>query len=211
MTLPLDCNDSLRESVAKGDQSGGGVKNLRGLVLAGGKSRRFGQDKASAMYKGKRLLEHAVGLLTALHLKPIVVTRLGVDYPFLNCPILYDKLPEMGPLGGIYTAMNRFKKVDFIVLTCDMPDLGPTLALQLLEHLEDDYLTVFSHRLVPQPFPGIYPSSLCSLIGQRLIQNNLSMAGLIEASSHKKILSWTGSPEAFLNVNRKEDIPFLSV
>ena len=48
---------------------------IRGLVLAGGKSSRFGSDKALALYEGMTFLERATSLLEALNLKPVVVTR----------------------------------------------------------------------------------------------------------------------------------------
>lgn len=67
-----------------------------GAVLAGGRSSRFGADKAVAMLKGQSLLDHA---LTALrpHCDAVVVVGRGevADWP----------RPDMGPLGGIAGAL----------------------------------------------------------------------------------------------------------
>ena len=179
---------------------------VRGLVLAGGKSSRFGEDKASVFYKGKRFIEHAADLLESIGLKPVVVTRQGADYPFLRCPVLRDKLPEKGPLGGIYTAMSVFKNISFLVLTCDMPALHSSALLKLLTHQSTQHAIVFSYNSALQPFPGIYSSSLFVPIGRRIIKGNLSMTGLLEETDDKTVLSWRSDGSIFLNINRKEDI-----
>jgi len=44
-----------------------------GLVLAGGKSRRFGSNKALAQYRGKSLLERPLAILKILGLKAVIV------------------------------------------------------------------------------------------------------------------------------------------
>jgi molybdopterin-guanine dinucleotide biosynthesis protein A len=71
------------------------VKTL-GAVLAGGRSSRFGSDKALAMLGGRSLLDHAAAALRP-HCDAVVVVGRGeiVDWP----------RPDMGPLGGIAGAL----------------------------------------------------------------------------------------------------------
>ena len=109
---------------------------IRGLVLAGGKSSRFGEDKALAHYEGISFLERAVNSLKLLGLHPVVVTRRGADYSFVRCPVIYDKFPEQGPLGGIYTALTVFRETAFLTLTCDMPFVTLAALSGLLEEKE---------------------------------------------------------------------------
>ncbi len=70
---------------------------IRGLVLAGGKSSRFGTDKALAMYDGMSFLDRAVSLLASLDLRPVVVTRPDSNYPLTDCDVIHDELPGKGP------------------------------------------------------------------------------------------------------------------
>ena len=67
-----------------------------GAVLAGGRSSRFGSDKALAMLDGRSLLDHAVGALRP-HCDAVVVVGRDktADWP----------RPDMGPLGGIAGAL----------------------------------------------------------------------------------------------------------
>lgn len=67
-----------------------------GAVLAGGRSSRFGSDKALAMLDGRSLLDHALAALRAHCDAVIVVGRDEIaDWP----------RPDMGPLGGIAGAL----------------------------------------------------------------------------------------------------------
>jgi molybdopterin-guanine dinucleotide biosynthesis protein A len=67
-----------------------------GAVLAGGRSSRFGSDKALAMLGGRTLLDHALAALRP-HCDAVIVVGRGevADWP----------RPDMGPLGGIAGAL----------------------------------------------------------------------------------------------------------
>jgi len=185
---------------------------VRGLVLAGGKSTRFGTDKAMASYEGTSLLERAVALLEKMSLRPVVVTREGADHSFLKSPVLKDKLPEKGPLGGLYTALSLMDGTDFLVLTCDMPLLGPPLLSVLLSAYHEYRLTTVFRTGdgALQPFPGIYTASVYSIVRERLFRGELSLLGLLNAIAHKQVIHWQGEPHLFANVNRREDLNILS-
>ncbi|MGH7197710.1 MAG: molybdenum cofactor guanylyltransferase [Candidatus Omnitrophota bacterium] len=185
---------------------------IKGLVLAGGKSSRFGKDKALALYEGTSLLERAVDLLERMSLQPVVVTRGGAEYSFLKAPVVQDKLPEKGPLGGLYTAMSGFNGTDFLVLTCDMPLLNAPLLSALLSAYSDHrQTTVF--RMgdgAIQPFPGIYTAGIFSLVQERVFRGELSLQGLLDNIFPKQVIDWQGQPHLFANVNRREDLESLS-
>ncbi|MFN3470087.1 MAG: molybdenum cofactor guanylyltransferase [Novosphingobium sp.] len=103
---------------------------LLGAVLAGGRSERFGSDKALARLGGRTLLEQAVEALGAQCDAVIVVGR--EDAP---APTLADwPRPGMGPLGGIAAALRHAREAGYgDVLTCPVDSLGlaPDLAAQL--------------------------------------------------------------------------------
>lgn len=181
---------------------------MRGLILAGGKSQRFGTDKALAVHEGKTLLEKAVNLLLSVRLEPVIVTRRGADYSFAGCTVLMDVLADKGPLGGIYTAMSFFKENPFLILTCDMPALTPAALSALLSAREkQNAATVFqSADGQVQPFPGIYEPSLFQTVRERLFQDQLSIQGLLDDVPTRKVVLWEGPAEVLANVNRGEDL-----
>lgn len=180
---------------------------IRGLVLAGGKSSRFGTDKALAVYDGMSFLERAISLLAELERRPIVVTRRGANYPLTGCAVIYDKLPEKGPLGGIYTAMTVFKNTPFLILPCDMPALALETLLNLLTvHEPGSGITAYSVGSELQPFPAIYEPSLLGLIRNKLEQDRLSMLDLLDQVPAKKVIRWKGDQEIFRNINHKSSL-----
>jgi len=107
------------------------MTNLLGAVLAGGRSSRFGSDKALALLDGRQLIEHAVAAL-APHVERIVVC--GRDDPRWTClPDL--PAPDMGPLGGLAAALAYARDEGFTAVLstgCDMPVLPDRLVAALI-------------------------------------------------------------------------------
>ena len=182
--------------------------SFQGIVLAGGKSSRFGEDKAQAMIQGTTLLEKALILLKQFRCNPIVVTNEMRDYRFLNCPVTRDIIPGKGPLGGLYTAMLDFKETSLLVLTCDMPALTLDV-LEVLTHVHEKErkATVYGLNDNQQlPFPGIYESALVENIRKRLNENRLSMRDFLDLIPEKKTIPADCISDIFININEKKDL-----
>ncbi len=142
---------------------------VHGIVLAGGKSSRFGTDKALAQFEGMPLIAHAVELVRSVGLEVSVITSPGRDYSFLKCPVYFDREPFLGPLSGLDRAFELYSGARLLALTCDMPFLKKEDLLRLLAEDGANSDAVL-YRLGPdrfQPFPGIYAASLKDKIDLR--------------------------------------------
>ena len=101
---------------------------LIGLVLAGGQSRRMGQDKALMRYQGRTLIDNASLLLQSASCDKVLISRNGPG--FLN-----DKIEDAGPLGGVHAVLDALSQSDnhtdnpyeLLVLPVDMPQMTPEL------------------------------------------------------------------------------------
>jgi len=96
---------------------------LYGLILAGGASRRMGRHKWALEYHG---VPHALYLsrLLAPHCQQVFLSLNAEQQrePVLaGHPHLVDRFLEMGPLGGILTAMTAYPDASWLVLACDLP------------------------------------------------------------------------------------------
>jgi len=110
----------------------------RGYVLAGGRSSRFGSDKALAEIDGKPMLVRTCGMFKECPL-PYAPTVVGdpLKYGTLAERCVPDQWPGEGPLAGILTALKESANCDFeirmnIILGCDMPFMTTLWVLELL-------------------------------------------------------------------------------
>ena len=101
---------------------------LIGLVLAGGQSRRMGQDKALMRYQGRTLIDNAALLLQSANCDKVLISR--------NAPgFLNDKIEDAGPLSGVHAVLDALSQSDnhngnpceLLVLPVDMPQMTPEL------------------------------------------------------------------------------------
>jgi molybdopterin-guanine dinucleotide biosynthesis protein A len=111
-----------------------------GIVLAGGRSIRFGADKLRADYDGKPLLHHAVWRLAELCEDVVVVLAPGDAREGLPPGVRTTNDPEEGegPLAGLHAGLLAAPHADVaLVVGGDMPDLQPAVARELLRVLDE--------------------------------------------------------------------------
>ena len=99
---------------------------LKGLVLAGGRSRRMGADKADLRYTDRPQAARAMDLLDGFCDEVYVSRAPGQDAPadVDESRVLRDRFLDMGPLGGILTAMTTDRASAWLVVACDLPLLN---------------------------------------------------------------------------------------
>lgn len=179
---------------------------LKGIVLAGGRSSRYGADKALALWKGRTFLERSLELLDELGLEPEVIASPDKEYGFLRRKVRDDLVPGRGPLGGLYTAFALFPETDLLVLSCDMPLLNREVLGLLVEHRRASCgSVVFKGGGVLQPFPGIYAGGLRELAAKCLEQQRSGLVDLLSHAPDLSTLPLPADPAPMSNVNTPED------
>jgi len=151
---------------------------ILGLVLAGGRSSRFGSDKALAEWNGQSLLARAVDQLSGWCEQVVIVGRQEGPAPCLpDWP-----RPGMGPLGGIAVALRLAQDEGYeAVLSCgvdsvNLPDNLPEL------------LTPAPACLAAQPVIGLWPASAASAIETILLnEGRHSMRQFADAIGARRV------------------------
>ncbi|MGG2094915.1 molybdenum cofactor guanylyltransferase [Bacillus sp. S13(2024)] len=183
---------------------------ITGIVLAGGKSRRFGEPKALAIWQGKTFIEHSIEAL-----KEVVTDIVVISHPritnelshILDAPVVEDieLYKGNGPLAGILTGMEFVDADWYIVAPCDTPNVSKEWAMELIERADETY-----EAIVPldegqkQPLLALYHNKVKEKIEQLLKEEQRSMQGLLSQCS----VQYVTIEEAlgvFLNVNTKEE------
>ena len=108
-------------------------EDVTGVILAGGKSSRFGPNKAFAMVEGTPLIERVLTIMRSLFQRTILITNTPDEYSYLGIPIYQDIIKGLGPLGGIYTGLTEILNEAGFFVACDMPSLNPELIRHLVE------------------------------------------------------------------------------
>mgnify|MGYP001401040626 FL=1 len=84
--------------------------NILAVVLAGGKSKRFGRDKSQVKLGNKILIDHVLSEIIDLYKDILIVTNEPIKYLNSNkISITSDIKKGLGPLGGVFTAMKWVK------------------------------------------------------------------------------------------------------
>jgi molybdenum cofactor guanylyltransferase len=111
-----------------------------GIVLAGGRSTRFGSDKLTASLDGVPLVRRAVEALASVTDGVIVVLPPGAERDDLpgDVTVTHDVQEGEGPLAGLHTGLLAAVRTDQVVVAGgDMPELQPSVLRLLLDTLDD--------------------------------------------------------------------------
>lgn len=110
--------------------------SVSGIVLAGGRSSRFGADKLAARYGDSSLLERAVAAVGSVSTEVIVVLAPGDDRPLpaASVPIhrAIDPEPFGGPLVGLLAGLEVAREPVALVVGGDMPTLAPDVLRMMI-------------------------------------------------------------------------------
>ena len=106
------------------------IGNVTGVILAGGKSSRYGRNKALEQINGIRLIEKVIDLIRPVFHRLIIITNTPHEYEYLQLPMYEDLIKGLGPLGGIYTGLQAIVDEAGFFVACDMPFLN----IDLIRH-----------------------------------------------------------------------------
>lgn len=151
---------------------------ITGVVLAGGKSSRFGYNKAEVIYQGETLLQRAIDLLQP-YCDSVWISGEQQLYGAYQLPVIPDAYISCGPLGGIASTMVLSKTEYLLYLTCDMPLLSSDIIHQILDKERSiKYQSWKENDEETQPFPLLISKSLLPLIMKQLEEGLFSIKAL---------------------------------
>jgi molybdopterin-guanine dinucleotide biosynthesis protein A len=114
------------------------VPRVAAIVLAGGRSRRFGSDKLAAVIDGATLLERAVAAAASVADEVVVVLPPEGGSAPAPARIVRDPAPDGGPLVGLLAGLRAVDAPVAIVVAGDMPWLAPPVLAALVAALDGD-------------------------------------------------------------------------
>jgi len=182
-----------------------------GVILAGGQSRRMGQDKAFLPWGDATLLQHVIDTLRPITDELIVaVNDLRLFRHLEGVRVVADLLPGAHALGGLYTGLRAASNDRCFVCGCDAPFLNPTLIRYLVEQAEGYDLVVPRTAQGLHPLHAVYAKSALPAMEAQLRQGRWDLQALVPALRARIIApqAWRRLDHAglsFFNVNTPAD------
>lgn len=188
-------------------------RSIACAILAGGRSKRFGSNKALALYRGQRLIDVIIKKLSAQTSGTIVINAPSpepyglISYEF--APDLVTK--DIGPLAGLHAVLSWAKqnKLHSVITT---PVDTPTLPDSFVDRLvSSGPPSIATYNGQIHPLHGIWPVAQAELLdltianGMRAVREWTSVCGAKECAFPK-----TESIDPFFNVNTPNELNFLA-
>ncbi|MFD2618692.1 molybdenum cofactor guanylyltransferase [Terrilactibacillus laevilacticus] len=191
-------------------------ESVTGIILAGGRSRRFGEPKALVTWRGESLITYSIRALQPFVKDVTIVSHLPELHQLKDMRVIEDKelYKGQGPLAGILTVMEKINTCWYFVLPCDVPLISSRIVLMLLQQLQGKE----THEVVVpyvngrvQPLIGLYHHRVKEKIECQLKGNKKSMMELLEQCKvlYVSVQALSIEETSFININTKKDYTHL--
>ena len=187
---------------------------MTSIILAGGKSSRFGRSKALQIIKGKSLIQWVVDHLAILSTEIIIVTAHGEAItcsPTVRIKTVADIYPSKSPLVGIYSGLIASASPRAIVVGCDMPFLSVGLLEYMVQICYSFDIVVPQIKNNFEPLCAVYSKNCVAPIRWLLKQNELRISKLFTLVKSKyiekdEINKFDPEHLSFFNINSGTDL-----
>jgi molybdopterin-guanine dinucleotide biosynthesis protein A len=189
--------------------------NILAVVLAGGKSKRFGEDKNTVKLGSKTLLEHVMFKITNKFEEIVIVSSHPLEIKKTkNITIIPDCLYDLGPLAGVLSSMKWIKENKksyqwIATFPSDTPFFDPSIIEEYKKKVklkESSLFFVRSNEKRHNIF-GLWSIDLLETLENDLIKNNYRK---VEEWANKIVVKTIDikieNYDPFFNINTKEDL-----
>lgn len=182
----------------------GAIPKMTLAVLAGGRSRRMGRDKAFLPLGRSTLIEETVRPLERFFDEVLIAVSPGQTAPPLPWKTVEDDVAGEGPLRGILTGLRSARNEACFILACDAPGLSPAVVRKIVDASEGvDIAVAVTDGGLREPLLGVYRKSVISEIEALLQSGERSILPLFGRVKTREVRFERGDLPA--NVNTPED------
>ena len=181
------------------------------VLLAGGKSSRFGSDKAVVKIDGVELWRRQISLLRALGSHEIFVA--AADPPIWiddQVQFVRDAMPSAGPLSGVAAALRECATSHLLALAVDLPQMTADFLRSLVDRSSEGCGAVPKRNGFFEPLAAIYPQSCRALADRQILAGKLMMQDFVSAALEENLIVVrdlrSGEEPLFTNMNTPDDL-----
>jgi molybdopterin-guanine dinucleotide biosynthesis protein A len=177
------------------------------VILAGGKSTRYGRCKGLEIVDGRPLIGCLVDEVRASGIPEVYISTDDPDpFQFLGLPMVPDRFPGGGPLAGIHSALLESGADMLLVLPCDMPGITRKEIAVLIEAaLKNQSKAVFAATESCQyPLCSIVRRNILDDLTATLTENKNAALRFFKSIDHGTVFFEDERP--FVNINTPDDL-----
>jgi len=187
--------------------------DVTGVLLAGGNSRRMGEDKRYLVVGEQTLLERGLAVLRSIFQEVLVV--IAQDSPPLdvNARVVRDLVPDCGSLGGLYTGLTQATTPYIFVVACDMPFLDPAVITQFTSRRASADIVMAKLAARLHSMHALYGKGCLPVVEQMIRARQLKIQGMVSHASLRvryvteaDLATLDPSGRSFHNVNTPADL-----
>ncbi len=189
------------------------ITDVTGVLLAGGKSTRMGQDKRFLSIGGQTLLERGLCVMCALFQRVCVVIAQDSLPPPTQVPVFRDVIPDCGSLGGLYTGLREASTSYIFVAACDMPFLNANLVKHMIGLKEKADIVVASWKTRLQPTHALYSKRCIASFEDMIRKHEMKIQNIFQHPSlsvrfvtENEVSQIDPEGRSFININNPTDL-----
>ena len=188
--------------------------NILGVVLAGGKSRRFGEDKSQVKLGGKLLIDYILSEIIDEFNEVLVVSNNLIDFKQSEkISLIKDFKKDLGPLGGVLTAMKWVKDNNkdyqwISTFPVDTPFFKNEILKDFLKriNIEEGKLFFINSNDTRHNIFGLWSLDLMDKLEEDLDKGERKVEVWANSIGVKNINMKFENEDPFFNINTKEDL-----
>jgi molybdopterin-guanine dinucleotide biosynthesis protein A len=184
--------------------------SISAAILVGGKSRRFGSDKALLHNGDNWIVDNLAKMLKDVFCEIYFISNISDKLDFLDYPVFEDIIPNKGPLGGLHTALSITKSDYIFLCACDLLLLDKDIIQYMIKHLNGQDVLVPTHHGHIEPTIAFYSRNCLATVEKVIDMKRLNIRSFY-GYVNTQFLSFEGafSDEAieacFFNMNTQAD------
>ena len=184
--------------------------SVSAAIMAGGKSKRMGQDKAWIELDGEPLIKRVADVLAEVADEVIVVAN-DPKYESLGLRVVRDHWPQGGALGGIATGVGAATHEAVLVAACDMPFLSADVWRVLLAHAGEADVVIPRIGGEYETLHALYTKACVPHMARAIAENRLRVIAFFDAVKvlaieEAELRAVDPTLRAFTNVNTPEEL-----
>ena len=184
--------------------------SVSAAIMAGGKSKRMGQDKAWIELDGEPLIRRVANVLAQVADEVIVVAN-DPKYATLGLRVVPDRFPGGGALGGIATGVSAATHDRVLVAACDMPFLSVEVWRVLLDHRYEADVVIPKIGGEFETLHALYTKACVASMERSLAAGKLRVISFfdevrVQAIEERELRIADPTLRSFTNVNTPEEL-----